>query len=457
MTVDAVIVGGGLSGLAAAVAVTAAGGRVVLVEQGPRLGGRCYSYPDPATGDEVDNGQHVLLGSYRHLLRYLDTIGTSAHLRAQRSLELLFHHPERGFGTFRMRKLPVPLDLASGMLTYRLLSPMEKTRLLAAGNRLRAWTKRDGEALAGLSVTAWLESLGQGKNARECFWDPIAVSVMNELPGSASALLFAAALRAAFFEKGADSRMLLADVGQTALYVDGAVEFLKSRGSVVRTKTRAEALVLRSRHGRPAGGHPRDAAGILLGGGEEIRAGSVISAVPHHALPALLPRGPATEGLARSAAAIATSPIVSVNLWFDRPFMETDMVGVIGRTVQWAFDRRSILKGGRRAGSMVACVVSAAHELSSRPPARIVETAVADLRSVYPIAARATLTRSVVIKEKRATFSAVPGVEKLRPGPMTGIGGFYLAGDWTDTGLPATIEGAVKSGFTAAGLALARS
>lgn len=122
MIYDAVVVGGGLSGLAAAVAVSARGGRVALLEQSLKLGGRCYSYTDPATGDEVDNGQHVLLGSYRNLLKYLDTIGASGLMKTQPSLELPFHHPDRGFATFRLPKLPVPLDLATGMLTYRLLS-----------------------------------------------------------------------------------------------------------------------------------------------------------------------------------------------------------------------------------------------------------------------------------------------------------------------------------------------
>jgi len=450
MTYDAVVVGGGLSGLSAAVAMSAAGGRVAVVEQGPRLGGRCYSYADPVTGDEVDNGQHVLLGSYHHLLKYLDTIGSSTFLRRQPALELPFHHPERGFGTFRLRNLPVPFDLATGMLTYRLLSPREKKDLLLAGNMLRSWNRAAEQALSGMSVSGWLDSLGQGQNARDCFWDPISISVMNENPGAASALLFAKTLRATFFERGADSRMLISTVGQTKLYVDGAVDFLAARKSIVRTRTGAARLLARDTGGR-AGPRRVSVAGVILEGGEEIRSGCVISAVPHWALASLVPDSDNGKELIGLVNSLSTSPIVSVHLWFDRSFMESELVGVIGRTIQWAFDRRRIITGGGGTTSMISCVVSAARELSSQPVAQIVDTVVADLRSIYPRATRASLTRSVGIKEKRATFSPVPGVEKFRPGALTGIEGFYLAGDWTETGFPATIEGAVKSGIIAAG------
>ncbi len=453
MTYDAVVVGGGLSGLSAAVALSAAGGRVALVEQGPRLGGRCYSYTDPETGDEVDNGQHVLLGSYGHLLKYLDMIGTATFLKVQSSLELLFHHPDRGFGTFRLRKLPVPFDLVSGMLTYRLLSTREKSALISAGNRLRALSPDDERLLSGMSVSEWLDLLGQGRNARECFWDPISVSVMNEIPGRASALLFAKTLNTVFFDRGADSRMMIPTVGQTKLYVDGAVEYLRARSSVVRTQSGARNLIVEKgtvRAGARAGG-------VVLQGAEEIRAGSVIAAVPHWSIPALFSGEGAAGELIGAVNSLGTSPIVSVNLWFDRLFMETELVGLIGRTIQWIFDRGRIIAGGDRTRQVIACVASAAGDLVDHPASRIVERAVGDLRSVYPRAAGANLTRSAVIKEKRATFSPRPGVEKFRPGAVTEIAGLYLAGDWTDTGFPATIEGAVKSGYTAAGHVLAET
>ncbi len=439
---DAVIVGGGLSGLAAAVRISAAGGRVALVEQSPRPGGRCYSYRDRTTGETVDNGQHVLLGSYRSLLHYLSTIGTGGYLRAEPSLTLPFHHPVEGFATLRLPRLPAPLDLTAGILTYGLLGVGEKAGLLRAGRWLASWSEEKERSIAGATVGEWLDGSGQSERSRRCFWDPIALSVMNERPGAASALLFARALRMAFLGDDADSRMLIPTIGQSELYVAGALRFLESRGSVVMVNAAASGLVLED--GR--------AAGIRLRDGTTLRGGAVISGVPPWALPGFVPQGERTAGLLAAARSIAHSPIVSVNIWFDREFMEGDLVGLIGKTVQWAFNRRSILPEEKGAGACVACVISAAYDVIGDPAAALVATAARELREVFPAAGGAEVTHSVVIKEKRATFSATPETERARPGTATAVERFYLAGDWTDTGLPATIEGAVISGYRAADL-----
>ncbi len=441
MTYDAVIIGGGLSGLAAAVKISRGGGTVALLDQAPRLGGRSYSYRDDATGETVDNGQHVLLGSYRSLLHYLGTIGAAHHLRAEPSLTLPFHHPERGFATFRIASLPAPLDLTAGVLKYRFLSIREKTDLLRAGRWLSAWSPAKAKMLAPLTVGSWLTAMGQGRNSRDCFWDPISVSVMNERPESASALLFAGAMRRAFLEKRADSRMLIPTVGQSELYVAGAVRLLESGGgSTVRTRAPIAAIV---RHSGRAGG-------VRLRDGSVVRGRNVISSVPPWALGAILPPDERLATLAAAAGAIRPSPIISINLWFDRPFMEGEVLGIIGKNVQWAFNRRDILGEGEGKGGCVACVISAAGDLIGRPADELSRLAVADLRSVFPSATRAALVHSVVIKERRATFSPTPETEGLRPGTVTSLEGLLLAGDWTDTGLPATIEGAVVSGYAAA-------
>ncbi len=444
MTYDAVIVGGGLSGLAAAVKISAGGGTVALLEQAPRLGGRCYSFRDPTTGETVDNGQHVLLGSYRSLLHYLGTIGTSHHLRAEASLTLPFHHPERGFATFHIPTLPAPLDLTAGILKYRLLSVRERADLLNAGRWLSSWTPAKAKTLSRLTVDSWLTAMGQGRNSRDCFWDPISVSVMNERPDTASALLFARTMRRAFLEKRSDSRMLIPAVGQTELYVGGAVTLLESAGSMVRVKTPAAAIVLNA--GR--------AGGVRLRDGTVIRGRSVVSTVPPWSLGGILPERGACAPLAAAARSIKPSPIVSINLWFDRPFMEGDVLGIIGKQIQWAFNRRAILGEGKGKGGCVACVISAAGDVIGRSAPALTALAVEELRAVYSGAARATLVHSAVIKEKRATFSPTPETEAIRPGAGTPVEGFYLAGDWTDTGLPATIEGAVVSGYAAADLVL---
>ena len=443
MISDVVVIGGGLAGLSAAVRVSAAGGRVALFEQSQRLGGRCSSHRDARTGETVDNGQHVLLGSYRELLSYLGAIGSEGFLRSERSLSLPFHHPDDGLAVFRLPVLPAPFDLTAGVLRYRHLDAAQKAGLLRAGAWLRSWGRGKERELSALTVGRWLDTLGQDRRARECFWDPIAVSVMNELPERAAALPFARAMRRAFLERGADSRLLIPKVGQTELYVDGAVRFLDSRGSTVRRRT-GVASVQTSRG---------SARGVVLRDGTKVAAGRVIAAVPPWALPGLLPGGAGMEEVAGAAQRAGWSPIVSVTLWFDRSFMEETMVGLIGRRVQWAFNRREILAEGGKGGS-VACVISAAREEVEKAPAELAALAVSELRSVYPKARAAALVHSSVIKERRATHSPTPEAEAARPGAQTGVAGFYLAGDWTATGLPATIEGAVASGHLAAALAL---
>ncbi|HLF14533.1 MAG TPA: hydroxysqualene dehydroxylase HpnE [Bacteroidota bacterium] len=446
MTYDAVIIGGGLSGLAAAVKISAGGGRVALFEQSPKLGGRCYSYRDATTGETVDNGQHVLLGSYRALLHYLGVIGTSHRLRAEPSLTLPFHHPDRGFATLRMASLPAPLDLTAGILKYRFLSVREKADLLRAGKWLSSWTPAKAKSIESLTVDEWLTMMGQDRNSRHCFWDPISVSVMNERPDAASALLFARAMRRTFLEKNADSRMLIPTVGQTELYVRGAVRFLESRGSLVRLKTPVDGIALTG----------RGTDGVYLRDGGLVGGGSVISSVPPWALAAILPADGATAPILAAARTITPSPIVSINLWFDRAFMEGEVLGTIGRTVQWVFNRRAILGEGGGKGGCVSCVISAARDVMAVSPASLAELAAGELRSVFPGAARAGLVHAVVIKEKRATFSPTPAAEASRPAAASPVRGLFLAGDWTDTGLPATIEGAVVSGYAAADLVLNR-
>lgn len=442
MIYDAVIVGGGLSGLAAAVAITAGGGKVAVIEQAPKAGGRCYSYTDEVSGDVVDNGQHVLLGAYTSVLRYLQLIGTRDFLREQSTLVLPFHHPRHGHAQFRLARLPAPVHLTAGILRYGLLSLAERKGLLSAGLSLKTTGRKGIRKLESLTVDEWLGKLGQKENVRRCFWDPISVSVMNELPVRSSAFLFAGTIRRAFLGRHADSRMLIPTVGQTDLYVDGARRFLETGGSAVLLATTVKSINL-------TGGH---ADGIVLKNGTIVRGRSVVSAVPHHALPSLLPAGVRDSSEFRSIRKIDSSPIVSVNLWFDDDFMEGEILGLIGRTTQWIFNRRNILGRSSHAAGYLSGVISAARSVVGLPADRLVGIVTGDVRSVFPQARRARVIRSVVIKERRATFSPTPEAEALRPPAETGIRNFYLAGDWTATGLPATIEGAVLSGFTAAKL-----
>jgi zeta-carotene desaturase len=443
---DVIIIGGGLSGLAAAVKLSLAGIRVALFEKSPKLGGRCYSYIDRGTGDVVDNGQHVLLGAYHNLLHYLDFIGTKHLLKREPALSMTFHHPIKGKGKFKIPSLPKPFHLTAGMLKFKLLSFKDRQCLLKVGMALNNWDEKTEKQLRMLTIEEWLVGLKQSEEARKSLWYPIAVSVMNETPEKASALLFARALRAAFLENKSDSAILIPQVGQSELYVQPAEELLAKHEAKIFTNTEVDSIEVN-------GGK---VTGIYTVDGKHVKAGNVISTIPHYVLQKIIPKIFGNEPPFIHLDKIKLSPIISFHLWFDGEFMEMDYLGLIDKNIQWLFNRRRIMKGTHKSTCFICAVISGAHDYIDMPKEKLLSLAMKDIHDVFPDSRKAKLTHSKIIKERRATFSPTPNVELFRCSTETPIKNFYLAGDWTNTGLPATIEGAVMSGFKAADLVIQR-
>lgn len=437
---DVVIIGGGLSGLSAAVHLAQRGANVLLLEQSQKLGGRCYSYIDEQTGDVIDNGQHILVGAYHQTLRYLELIGTRHSLKELPRISLRFHHPEKGFVIFEVSSLPKPFHLTTGMLKFKLLSLSERQKMLKVGLELYRWDTALEKRLSCLTIEQWLTLLGQSHEAKRSFWYPIAVAAMNESPERASALLFARSLKQTFLGKQSDASILIPTVGQTELYVDCAVEFLKKRKGKIQTQSEVESVAVEK----------SKAVGVRLKNGHYISAQTVIGAVPHYALKKLLPAKFRKEQPFAYLDKFESSPIVSINLWFDREFMEMEYVGLIGKTLQWVFNRRKILQEHNKPMGYISAVISAAYDVVDLSKDELVKIALHDLQSVFPEARKVNLLHSVVIKERRGSFSATPEIDAVRPATGTPIENFYVAGDWTQTGLPATIEGAILSGAMAA-------
>ena len=432
-----VVVGGGLSGLAAAVHLTSRGIPVVLLEQRKVPGGRAYSFVDESTGTVIDNGQHVLIAGYTATMDFLGMIGTRDRLTVQRRPELMFHHPERGFCRFRLPHLPAPLHLLGGILTTGLFSAADKLRLIRAGRALGSFSaEREG----GMTVEAWLDSLGQSAETKRSFWEPLAVAIMNEHIGVASALVFTRALRTAFLSGPGASALAIPAVGLSDLYVDPARSFIEKHGGRVRCSADVTASL--------AGGDAVTA--VRLRDGETIACSALILAVPSYRAAGLLPDRLREGGFLAAAASIPVSPIVSIHLWFERDFMTCESLGVIGRRIQWVFNRKKIAPGSEtKTGGHVSTVISAAHAFVDTGNDDLARIALEDLRSVFG-ADMGHAVHAVVIREKRGTFSCTPEVERIRPGPDTPIANLFIAGDWTDTGYPATIEGAIMSGLRCA-------
>jgi zeta-carotene desaturase len=429
-----VIVGGGLSGLAAGVGLSSRGIPVVLLEQRYAPGGRAYSFLDKTTGDVIDNGQHLLIAGYHHTLRFLTTIGTLNRVTIQPIPTLIFHHPTREFCTFSLAPLPQPLQLLSGVIRTDLFSLADKLRLLRAGAALRFFRDSAPGAVAGQTIDAWLTALGQTEEAKRSFWVPLATAIMNERINVASALLFVHALRAAFLSGRNDAALVIPRTGLSDLYVNAAREFIERAGGVVRC--RADVVETVADGSRVVAVRTKD--------GNEVACAALILAVPSHKARSLLPTDLRASGFLSAMEALPASPIVSIHLWFASDFMPQEIVGVVGKRVQWIFNRRK-LSLEKRDGGHVSTVISAGYDFTELTNDQLAAAACEDLREIYGKGVGEP-THAVVIREKRATFSCTPAAELLRPGPDTPFANLFLSGDWTATGLPATIEGAIISG-----------
>lgn len=439
---EVLIIGGGFAGLAAGVALSSAGKRVCLLEQKPYLGGRARSFKHAPTGAVVDNGQHIFMGCYHETLNFLSTIGTLDRIRFQPRLQVHFVEKGRGLTSLKCPPLPAPWHLLGGVMTSNSFSLAEKLQVIRLGRVLQgADAGRLQEQIRCFTADEWMARMRQSEALRRDFWDLLCIAALNEDPHIAAATVFEPVLRLALFESAQGSRLGFAAAGLSECYTEAATAFIRAKGGEIEVERDVTGLILDSTG-------EKICRGVKLADGFIIESDVVLSAVPCFQLARLLPQDllssePFFSGLTR----MRPAPIISINLWLDRDITELDFAGLRGATVQWLFNRDKLL-GTRE--HHISLVISGAHEHIHREKEDLLNTALAELGDLFPRAREAKLIHSLVIKERFATFSASVETAGLRPGARTPVAGLYLAGDWTDTGLPATIESAVKSGYTAA-------
>jgi len=432
-----VIVGGGLAGLAAAVGLAGKDLDVTLVESRPRLGGRASSFVDPATGDLVDNCQHVSMSCCTNLADFCRRVGTADLFRREATLRFL--SPEGRYSTLEAGRLPAPLHLSGGFLRANYLTIGERLRVAFGLACLRFDRGRPGE-----SFDAWLRRHGQTGRTIDRYWGTVLVSALNERLDRMDVGHARKVFLDAFLRNRDGYRMELPLVPLGELYGTRLEAWLASRGVAVRLTTGVRSIE------PDAEG---SAGGVTLRSGEALPADFVVLAVPFDRVAAMLPEGmrdrlPSLGRLDEFRA----SPITGVHLWFDREVCPDLHLVTIGRLVQWVFNHSS-LQGRRSAdgrGQYLQVVISASYDLVSMDNAAIRDAVLADLAAIWPASREAVLERWRVVTEHGATFAVRPGIEAIRPAQRTAIEGLYLAGDWTDTGWPATMEGAVLSGYKAA-------
>jgi hydroxysqualene dehydroxylase len=439
---DVVVIGGGFAGLAAGVELAERGLRVAVLERKPALGGRAYSFEDPDTGDFVDNGQHVLMGCYTETLDFVRKVGSGDKLVFQQDLEIEMLADAGRSAMLRTAHLPGPLHMSAALLRYRHLSIGERLRAVRGGLKLLAMRRRERDALEKMTVAELMDHLRQGDNARRAFWYPLAIATLNDEPAVSSAALLAEVLKRAFFSRRSDSAFVYPRVGLSELYCAAAQDYIEKRGGVVASHATVETLEL---------GDNGAVARVRLRDGRRLEAANFISAAPPHHMLRFLPESAVADPFFARLTGLSSSPIICVHAWFDREVTRSAFVGFIGTTTQWLFNKRRIFeRHGERHPGYLSFVISGARSLVDRSNEELLDVVLADLRTMIPSSKNAKLTKALVLKEKQATMAPEPRSYELRPGVATPLANFFLAGDWVQTGLPATIESAVISGRAAA-------
>ncbi len=408
----------------------------MLIEQKQRLGGRTYSFIHQETGDEVDNGQHLMMGCYHSTLKFLRTIGRLDLVEIQKNLSIVFRHPEKSPSTLQTVSLPAPLNVLVGLLRLESLSFAQRFSLLRVGIDLLIRNPDTNKHLQSITVAQWLNELQQPEENKKYLWDIIAIGALNDSTEKISAALFVKVLKSAFFGNRLNSSMVIPKKGLSAVLVDGAVDFIEKRGGKILLNTSIAAIEHRQ----------LNIENVTLDTGEIITPTTIISAVPYFDIPKVFGSAEAI-GLTNLDKFIS-SPIITIHLWFDAHFVKEKFVALLHSPIHWVFNK-SKMYGKENEGLMyLALVVSGAHDFVETEKEELVELAHHELKRFYPAASIAKIIHSLILKEKRATFSPKVGIEQFRPSHTTSINNLFLAGDWTDTKLPATIEGAVQSGFT---------
>ena len=416
------VLGGGLAGLASAAALGQSGHKVTVLETRSFLGGRATSYPLPAgeAGEVIDNCQHILLKCCVNLLDFYGRLGVADRIHFHK--DFYFIEPGGRTSVMRAGVFPKPLHFTGSFASLKFLSLGDKLTIARAllAIQMERHSRRD---LDSITMLDWLREKGQTPRAIERFWRQILVSAINEELDRMAASHGFQVFYLGFLAAADSYQMGVPAVPLGELYSADVWRNLPN----VEIRFRTPVTAIRFEAGRTAG---------IEAGGESLEADHYISALPFEKLEPLAPE------LGIDFSPFTHSPITGVHLWFDRPVTDLPHATLLDRTIHWLFNK----DGGR----YIQLVISASRSLTEMPRAEVIELALRELREFLPAARDAQLVQSHVVKEIRATFSAATGLELLRPEARTRFANFTLAGDWTRSGWPATMEGAVRSGYKAA-------
>ena len=452
------MIGGGLAGLSSAVALAEAGLQVRLLEKRPHLGGRATSYTLP-DGSEVDNCQHVTLGCCTNLADFYSRVGAAGKIRFYDRLYFVDAQGRRS--TMEASPLPPPLHMAPSFLLF---SPLNLADKRGIANAMMEIAVNGGTppGFSGISMLDWLQRMKQTPAAIDRFWRVVLVSALDEELSRTDARYGIEVFWKAFLANKGGYRVGIPSVPLGDLY-GGCREAIVQRGGEVRLRSGIREIRIRENR----------FVSVVMEDGYEVSADACIAAVPHDALLNLLPKEMSEgDGPLSGLRNIKTSPITGVHLWYDRTVMTEPFLTLLDHTTQWVFNKTLLYKtdetnlsnprqtgqSGQPSdadGQYLQLVISASYDLVAKSRQEIIDLCRRELAEVLPAAREAQLRKATVIKEINATFSPEPGVDRWRPPQKSTVANLFLAGDWTRTSWPATMEGAVRSGYLSAEALLA--
>jgi squalene-associated FAD-dependent desaturase len=439
------VVGGGLAGLASACALAESGWEVTLFERRAFLGGRASSYEHPGTGEVVDNCQHVLLGCCTNLRDFYRRLGVEDKIRWYK--RITFIEPGGRSSCIESSFLPAPLHTAISFLQFKLLTLTDKLAIARVLLGLVAGVPEDSSE----DFLGWLRRKGQTQTAIDHFWAPVLISSLNEELDKTSVKYACMVFRDAFL-KSAEAGMMGVPTAPLSELYGVADSYIVARGGRVLLRSTVEQVAC----GEASSG---DWVKLCTSDGE-FTFDYAISAIPFHHLGRILPPSAASDELQRKVSPLRTVPITGIHLWFDREITPLEHASLLDRNIQWMFQKSKILSraatqsaaggGSGVPGSYLELVVSSSKSLLAMGRAEIIELALKELAEFFPAARDARLLKATVIKEVHATFAPAPLSDAYRLLPASPWPRLFLSGDWTATGWPSTMEGAVRSGYLTA-------
>ena len=446
MAGSCIVVGGGVAGLTTATRLAKEGWKVELFERRPSLGGRAGGYRDPETGDVLDVGPHLLAGCYFETKRYLRRVGAENQFNLPEQLSVPYVHPGGRISTLSGGGWPAPLHLLRGILCFNALSWRSRLRVLRIGASLIHTRLSGTERLRGVAATTWLREIGQDEEAIRVLWEPLILACLNTPPHRASAELFARVAVPLFLGGRRSAALGTGSLGLEALFGKSGQQYLEQNGGLVHKRTAVRSIRI----------HAGRVEGIEVSGDIFRTADAYVLAAPPPAVLAMLPPETATREPFRVLTEFRPSAICSLYIWPDRPITPLPYAHLRTRRFEWIFNMEELMADATFSGPVYGLENSAADWMMPWSKQEMLDAAIEDIETCFPEARGVRIRHASVSKVRDATFRAVPELDGRRPSVETAVDGLFLAGDWTDTGYPGTIEGAAVSGHRCAAAVLRR-